>query len=85
MNSFLLFSYSRVVIIGLAGTPFTTVSEGTSFVTTFPAAITELACTVTFGSVVTHPPITTLSFIINGVRHLLVESLNSLTVYLLFC
>jgi len=76
MNSFLLFSYSRVVIIGLAGIPFTTVSGGTSFVTTLPAAITEFSCTVTFGSIVTHPPMTTLSFIIDGVRHLLWGNLS---------
>jgi len=75
-NVFLLFSYSCLVIIGLAGTPFTTVSGGTSFVTTLPAAITELACTVTFGSTVTHPPTTTLSFIIDGVGHLLWGNLS---------
>jgi len=76
MNASLFFSYSCLVIIGLAGTPFTTVSGGTSFVTTLPAAITEFSCTVTFGSIVTHPPMTTLSFIIDGVRHLLWGNLS---------
>jgi len=63
MNAFLLSSYSFLVIIGFAGTPLTTVLGGTSFVTTLPAV------TTTFGSIVTHPPITTLSFIMDGVRH----------------
>lgn len=71
MKAFLLFSYSCLVIMGLAGIPFTTVLGGMSFVTTLPAAITEFSCTVTFGSMVTHPPMITLFFIIEGVRHLL--------------
>lgn len=76
MNVFLLVSYSCLVIMGFAGIPFTTVSGGTSFVTTLPAAITEFSCTVTFGSIVTHPPMMTLSFIIDGVRHLLWGNLS---------
>jgi len=71
MKAFLLSSYSCLVIIGFAGTPLTTVLGGMSFVTTLPAAITEFSCTVTFGSIVTHPPMTTLSFIMDGVKHLL--------------
>jgi len=69
MNAFLLSSYSFLVIIGFAGTPLTTVLGGTSFVTTLPAVTTAFSCIVTFGSIVTHPPITTLSFIMDGVRH----------------
>lgn len=76
MNSLLLVSYSCLVIIGFAGIPFTTVLGGTSFVTTLPAAITEFSCTVTFGSIVAHPPMTTLSFIMDGVRHLLWGNLS---------
>jgi len=76
MKAFLLSSYSCFVIMGFAGTPFTTVLGGTSFVTTLPAAITEFSCTVTFGSIVTHPPMTTLSFIIDGVRHSLWGNLS---------
>jgi len=79
MNALLLVSYSCLVIIGLAGTPFTTVSGGTSFVTTLPAAITEFSCTVTFGSMVTHPPMTTLSFIIEGVRRLFMGAVGTVT------
>ena len=48
-------------MVGFAGIPLTTVLGGTSFVTTLPAAITAFSCTVTFGSIVTHPPMTTLS------------------------
>lgn len=59
-----------------AGTPFTTVSGGTSFVTTLPAATTEFSFTVTFGRIVTHPPMTTLFSIIDGVRHLLCGNLS---------
>ncbi len=76
MNAFLFASYSCLVIIGFAGMPFTTVSGGISFVTTLPAAITEFSPTVTFGSIVTHPPMTTLSFIMDGVRHLLCGNLS---------
>jgi len=76
MNSFLFVSYSCLVIIGFAGMPFTTVSGGTSFVTTLPAAITEFSFMVTFGSMVTHPPMITLSFIMEGVRHRLWGNLS---------
>jgi len=76
MNVFLFVSYSFLVIMGFAGMPFITVLGGTSFVTTLPAAITEFSPTVTFGSIVTHPPMTTLSFIIDGVRHLLWGNLS---------
>ena len=76
MNAFLLSSYSFLVIIGFAGIPLTTVFGGMSFVTTLPAATTAFSWTVTFGSMVTHPPITTLSFIIDGVRHLLWGNLS---------
>lgn len=44
--------------------------------TTLPAAITEFSPTVTLGSIVTHPPMTTLSLIIDGVRHLLCGNLS---------
>ena len=44
----------------------TTVFGGTSFVTTLPAATTEFSWTVTFGSIVTHPPMTTLSLFMEG-------------------
>jgi len=71
-----LVSYSSLVIIGLAGMPFITVFGGTFFVTTLPAAITEFSPAVTFGRIVTHPPIITLSFIIVGVRHLLWGNLS---------
>ena len=76
MNAFLFISYSRLVIIGSAGMPFTTVSGGMFFVTTLPAAITEFSPTVMLGSIVTHPPITTLSLIMDGVRHLLCGNLS---------
>jgi len=76
MNSFLFVSYSCLVIMVSAGTPFTTVFCGTSFVTTLPDAITEFSFTVTFGRIVTHPPIITLSFIMDGVRHLLCGNLS---------
>ena len=76
MNSFLFVSYSCLVIIGFAGMPFTTVSGGTSFVTTLPAAITEFSLMVTFGRIVTHPPMTALSFIMDGVRHWLWGNLS---------
>lgn len=76
IKAILFFSYSCLVVMVLAGMPFTTVSGGTSFVTTLPAAITEFSPTVTLGSVVTHPPMTTLSFIMDGVRHLLCGNLS---------
>jgi len=76
MKAFLFLSYPCLVIIGFAGMPFITVSGGMSFVTTLPAAITEFSPTVTFGSIVTHPPMTTLSFIMEGVRHLLCGNLS---------
>ncbi len=76
MKVFLFVSYSCLVIICFAGMPFTTVWRGTSFVTTLPAAITDFSPTVTFGSIVTHPPMTTLSFIMDGVRHLLCGNLS---------
>ena len=76
MNAFLFVSYSCLVIIVFAGMPFTTVSGGMSFVTTLPAAIMEFSLIVTFGSIVTHPPMTTLSFIMDGVRHLLCGNLS---------
>jgi len=76
MNTFLFVSYSCLVIIGFAGMPFTTVFGGMSFVTTLPAAITEFSLTVTFGSIVTQPPMTTLSFIMDGVKHLLCGNLS---------
>ena len=76
MNSSFFVSYSFLVIIGLAGMPFTTVFGGTFFVTTLPAAITEFSPIVTFGSIVTHPPIITLLFINVGVRHLLWGNLS---------
>ena len=75
-NRFFLFSYSSLVIILLAGTPLTTIPDGTFFVTTLPAAMTEFSFTVMFGSIVTHPPMTTLSFIMGGVRHLLCGNLS---------
>jgi len=76
MNAFLLSSYSFLVIIGFAGIPLTTVFGGMSFVTTLPAATTAFSWTVTFGSMVTHPPMTTLSFIMDGVRHRLWGNLS---------
>jgi hypothetical protein len=54
------FSYSSIVIMILAGTPLTTTLEGTSLVTTLPAT-TEFSPTVTFGNIVTLPPIMALS------------------------
>ena len=50
----------------LAGTPATTQLSGTSFVTTAPAAITELFPTVTPDNIWTPPPIQTLLPIIIG-------------------
>jgi len=76
MKAFLFVSYSCLVIIGFAGMPFTTVSGGISFVTTLPAAITEFSPAVMLGSIVTHPPMTTLSLIMDGVRHLLCGNLS---------
>lgn len=71
MKACLFLSYSSRVIMVLAGIPLIVIPGGMLLVTTLPAATTTLSPTVTFGSTVTLPPITTLSLMIEGVRHLL--------------
>lgn len=69
MKARLFVSYVCLVIMILAGRPFTMTPSGMFLVTTLPAAITAFSPTVTLGSMVTAPPITTLSSIVEGVRH----------------
>ena len=76
IEAFLFFSYSCIVIMGFAGMPFTTVSRGTFLVTTLRAAIMEFSPIDMFGSIVTHPPITTLSSIMGGFRNVLFGNLS---------
>ena len=71
MKARLFLSYSSLVIMVLAGIPFIVIPGGMFLVTTLPAAITAFSPTVTLGSMVTLPPTTTSSSMVEGVRHLL--------------
>ncbi len=68
MNASRLASYASKDMTFLAGVPATTVLGGTSLATMLPPPTTAFSPIVTFGRMVTPPPIAAPSLMIGGVK-----------------